>query len=71
MTASLHSSLIGLVTQAVLHLPRPLRRVLDAWSHQVARRRAVQRQRLWQQQKMAAMAATAQPSAYHLKPWRD
>jgi hypothetical protein len=71
MAAGLHSSLIGLVSQIVLHLPHPLHRMLDAWSHQVARRRAMRRQRLWQQQKMAAMAAAAQPSAYHLKPWRD
>lgn len=69
MTASLHNTLIVVVTQAIRGLPAPVRKALDAWSARVARRRALERQRKWQQQKAAA--ATPAPAAYHLKPWRD
>ena len=66
MTASLHNSLILLSHQVVRNLPAPVLRALDAWSHRVARARALKRQRKWQQQKAAAHDA-----AYHLTPWRD
>lgn len=70
MPASLHNSLILLSHQMVRSLPAPLLRALDAWSHRVARRRALKRQLKWQQQKAAA-AAPAATAVYHLKPWRD
>jgi len=72
MTASLHATLLALVTAALRRLPAPVRRALDAWSHRVARRRALERQRAWQRRKAAA--ATPVPvtgEAYHLQPWRD
>jgi len=52
-------------------LPAPVLRALDAWSHRVARRRALERQRRWQLQKAAAQAVPAATAVYHLKPWRD
>jgi hypothetical protein len=71
MPASLHNSLILLAHQAVRSLPTPVLAALDAWSHRVARRRALKRQQKWQQQKAAAAAPVAATSVYHLKPWRD
>ncbi|MEJ8835470.1 hypothetical protein [Ramlibacter sp. AN1133] len=72
MTASLHNSLILVASQLVRSLPAPVLRALDAWSHRVARRRALKRQQKWQRQKAAKAAAAAAPAAaYHLKPWRD
>ena len=70
MTASLHSSLILLAHQVVRSLPAPVLRALDAWSHRVARRRALKRQQKWQRRKAAAAAGSAS-AVYHLKPWRD
>lgn len=66
MAGSLHASLIGLVIQAVHSLPRPLLRALDAWSARVARRKALARQRKWQQGK----APMAQPVPIR-KSWYD
>ncbi|HET8744866.1 MAG TPA: hypothetical protein VFM98_04640 [Ramlibacter sp.] len=71
MTASLHNSLFLLMQQAIHALPAPVLRALDAWSHRVARRRALKRQQKWQQRKAAAKAAPAAGAVYHLKPWRD
>lgn len=72
MTASLHNSLFLLSQQAIRSLPAPVLRMLDAWSHRVARRRALKRQQKWQRQKAAAAgAAPAATPVYHLKPWRD
>ena len=70
MAAIVHA---GLVSQLVQRLPAPLLKMLDAWSHRVARRRAQRRMLKWQQRKAAA---TVQPALvagvpYHLKPWRD
>ena len=59
----------SLVSQILRFLPAPVLRVLDAWSQRVARRRWEQRQRKWQQRKLAG--ATDGPASYHLKPWRD
>jgi hypothetical protein len=56
MSATLHNSLIVMVSQVLHRLPAPMRRALDAWSHHVAQRRALQRQRKWQQRKAAAAA---------------
>lgn len=70
MPTTLHNSLIVAAHQLVRSLPAPVLRALDAWSHRVARRRALQRQQKWQRQK-AAQAATAATAVYHLKPWRD
>lgn len=61
MTASLHNTLILLAHQVVRSLPGPVLRALDAWSHRVARRRALKRQQKWQQQKAARAAAACQP----------
>lgn len=72
MTASLHNSLYLLSRQAIRALPAPVLRALDAWSHRVARRRALKRQQKWQRQKAAStQAASAAAAVYHLKPWRD
>lgn len=71
MPASLHNSLILLAHQVVRSLPAPVLGALDAWSHRVARRRALKRQLKWQQQKAAAAAPAASATVYHLKPWRD
>ncbi|GAB3660709.1 hypothetical protein [Ramlibacter alkalitolerans] len=71
MSASLHNSLIHVAHQLVHSLPSPVLRVLDAWSLRVARRRALQRQLKWQQQKAATQANAAGAAVYHLKPWRD
>jgi len=72
MTASLHNSLFLLSQQAIRTLPAPVLRALDAWSHRVARRRALKRQLKWQRQKAAStQAAPAAAAVYHLKPWRD
>jgi DNA-directed RNA polymerase specialized sigma24 family protein len=71
MTASLHNTLIVMVFQAVRVLPAPVRRALDAWSHRTARRRALQRQRKWQQQKNAAAHPATDTPMFHLEPWRD
>ena len=54
MPASLHNNLIVLAHGMVRSLPRPVLRALDAWSHRVARQRALKRQQKWQQQKLAA-----------------
>jgi hypothetical protein len=54
MTASLHNTLILLISQMVRGMPASLRRALDAWSHRVARRRALERQRKWAQRKAGA-----------------
>ena len=70
MPATLHNSLILLATQVVRSLPAPVLRALDAWSYQVARRRALKRQQLWQKRK-AVPATPGSTAAYHLKPWRD
>ena len=57
---------------AVIHiLPQPLLRVLDAWSHRVARRRAQERQRKWLARTAKPAAAAPSPSEYRLRPWRD
>jgi hypothetical protein len=67
MGATVHPSLVSLI---VRQLPRPLLSALDAWSHRVARRRAAERQRKWEQRK----AGAGKPEAgipYQLKPWRD
>jgi hypothetical protein len=71
MTASLHNTLIILAHQVVRSLPAPVLGALDAWSHRVARRRALKRQQKWQRQKAAKAAAPAATAVYHLKPWRD
>lgn len=63
---SVHPSLVA---QVVQHLPAPLLRALDAWSHRVARRRDAQRQRKWLQRQ--AVPAAEPAVKYHLKPWRD
>ena len=68
MGGFVHPSLIGLV---VRHLPRPLVRLLDAWSEGVARRRWAQRQQKWQQRKTAAAAPVETGVDYRLRPWRD
>ena len=47
----------SLLSQLVQHLPGPLLKALNAWSHRVARRRAARRQQLWLQRKAAAAAA--------------
>lgn len=39
----------GLISQVVRQLPAPVLRLLDAWSHRIARRRAQQRIRRWQE----------------------
>ena len=70
MPASLHNSLIVLAHGMIRSLPQPVLRALDAWSHRVARRRALKRQHLWQQQKAAAQRNAA-AAVYQLKPWRD
>jgi len=70
MTASLHNTLILLASQMVRSLPAPVLGALDAWSHRVARRRALKRQQKWQRQK-AAKANPCTTAVYHLKPWRD
>ena len=70
MPATLHSSLIVAAHQVVRNLPEPVLRALDAWSHRVARRRALKRQQKWQRQKLA-QASAATTAVYHLKPWRD
>ena len=70
MPASLHNTLILLAHQVVRSLPAPVLGALDAWSHRVARRRALKRQQKWQRQK-AAKAGAAATAVYHLKPWRD
>jgi DNA-directed RNA polymerase specialized sigma24 family protein len=60
----------GLISQVVRHLPASLVSVLDAWSHRIARRRARERMRKWEQRQ--APAARPEPETrYHLKPWRD
>lgn len=69
MPASLHNTLILLAHQVVRSLPAPVLGALDAWSHRVARRRALKRQQQWQRQK-AAKARSASTAAYQLKPSR-
>jgi hypothetical protein len=59
VTASLHTMLFFLSRQVIRSLPVPVLRALDAWSHRVARRRALERQRRWQQQRLAAQADRA------------
>jgi hypothetical protein len=71
MTAGLHATLLGLVLHALRLLPGSLRGALDAWSHRVARRRALERQRKWQQVRTGGSGGSAAVVAYHLKPWRD
>lgn len=67
MLATVQPTLIG---QLLRHLPRPLLKALDAWSHRIALRRAEERQRKWAERKAAT--AAAQPAMpYQLKPWRD
>ena len=61
----------SLVSQVVQHLPAPLVRALDAWSHRLARRRAAERQRKWLERRANAHKAVEPPIRYHLKPWRD
>lgn len=61
----------GLVSQLVQQLPARLLKVLDAWSHRIARRRAQQRMLKWQQRETAATAQPVLGVPYHLKPWRD
>ncbi|MEJ5992144.1 hypothetical protein WG902_19235 [Ramlibacter sp. PS3R-8] len=57
---------------AVLHwLPRWLLRALDRWSHRVAQRRGLERQRRWLARGAKPVAAGPAPAVYHLKPWRD
>lgn len=58
MTLSLHQQLIVLAHVAVRSLPAPVREALDAWSLRVARRRALERQRKWQQLKEQQQART-------------
>lgn len=64
MTLSLHHQLIVLVHTVVRSLPAPVRKALDDWSLRVARRRAIERQRKWQQGKeqQARIAAAAAAS---------
>ena len=71
MPATLHNTLILLAHQVVRSLPAPVLGALDAWSHRVARRRALTRQQLWQRKKAATVAPAAASTVYHLKPWRD
>jgi DNA-directed RNA polymerase specialized sigma24 family protein len=71
MTASLHNTLILTVSQALRALPTPVRRALDAWSYRTARRRALQRQRKWQQQKSAAATAATATPMFQLETRRD
>ena len=61
MTVSLHHRLIVLAHKVVTSLPGPVHRALDAWSLRVARQRALERQRKWQQRKeqQARIAAAA------------
>jgi hypothetical protein len=63
MPAGLHSTLLVAALRLVRMLPPPVRRALDAWSLKVARRRALQRQLKWQEQK--ARAAATFPAASH------
>ena len=46
----------GLVGQLIRHLPGPLLRALDAWSHRIARRRYEERMRRWNELKLASAA---------------
>jgi hypothetical protein len=60
----------GLVSSLIGHLPAPLLRLLDDWSHRRALQRAAQRRQKW----LRARSAPAVPPsriAYRLKPWRD
>ena len=66
MASTLQASL---VVQLVGLLPSPLLRVLDGWSHRVARRRALERQQKWLQRRAAPVVPA--PVKYQLKPWRD
>lgn len=66
MGAAVQTSVVSTLVQ---QLPRPLLRLLDAWSHRVARRRAEERQRRWLQRKAVAQQTAGE--VYHLKPWRD
>jgi hypothetical protein len=71
MTAGLYAALLGLVLQALRLLPASVHSALDAWSHRVARRRALERQRKWQQVRNGGSGTPAAVATYHLKPWRD
>jgi hypothetical protein len=55
------------VTQVVRHLPAPLVKLLDAWSHRLAQRRAAQRRQKWLQ-RQAAPTATLD---FHVKALGD
>jgi len=70
MTVGLHNTLFLVVQQVIRSLPAPVIGALDAWSSRVARRRALERQRKWQQQKLAAAALGRSPDC-HLKPPGD
>ena len=57
---------------AVVHfLPQPLLRVLDAWSHRIAQRRARERQRKWLARVAKPVVAAPTLAEYRLRPWRD
>ena len=68
MGAAVHPSLVSMVLR---QLPRPVLRVLDAWSRRVARRRWEQRQLKWQRRKAPAAVPVDGGVQYQLKPWRD
>ena len=68
MGTIVHPTLIG---QLVRHLPAPLLRALDAWSHRTARRRWAQRQAKWEQRKAPATPVATGFAEYKLRPWRD
>ena len=57
------------VSQVLQHLPGPVRRLLDAWSYQLALGKQRQRRQAWlsRQQPPAAVL----PVKYKLKHWRD
>lgn len=59
----------ALVSQLLHLLPVSVLGMLDAWSHRVAQRRALERQRKWLERK-APPAAVAE-TKYQLRPWRD
>jgi hypothetical protein len=60
----------GLVSIAIGHVPRPLLRLLDDWSHRRALQRAAQRRQRWEEERTPPSAAPSRIE-YQLKPWRD
>jgi len=51
---------VTIVSQLLQLLPAALVRPLDAWSHRIAQRRALERQQKWLQRKAQAAGTAAQ-----------